>query len=226
MTPSPYPQDADNVIRPIARLAFKTEVISLLDLIRDQLFGDADKVAAMAHQWAQNTAISDTRTELQTVKDVLGSYWQGAAYTQFNSYTTNIITTLDANQTVMANFATTLGNCAQVVQATYASAIKFIGQCAGALINLGGLTASLFIPGVDLITTPVLVVKAMDKLEDFVKNVTTLIADAYNQIGTYRSSGISFAANATAFKVPEAIAGSATGSVIGNARDWHVTPNK
>ncbi|QUQ65291.1 WXG100 family type VII secretion target [Kutzneria sp. CA-103260] len=223
---APYPNDADQIIRMASELVFYTDPLHLLDLIRDRLFGDADKVVEMAHRWAENTVIPQTKVGLQTTKDVLGSYWQGPAYTQFNAYVGNVIGNLDANQAVMTNIATTLGNCAQVVQSTYASAIKLIGQCAGDLLNLGVLGASLFVPGVDLITGPALLLKAMDKLDDFVKNVATLLADAGNQIASYRSSGISFAANANAFKVPEPIGDSNSGAVIGSANDWHVIPNK
>jgi hypothetical protein len=116
--------------------------------------------------------------------------------------------------------ATTLGTCVQTVHNTYATAIKFIAQCAGDLINLGIYGVLAAIPVVDFVTGPMFVMKVIDKLTDFVKNVGGLIGDATTQIGSYKSSAISFATNANNFKQPEQLP-----DQVGNPGSWRVVPN-
>jgi uncharacterized protein YukE len=218
-----YPDDADELIRHAAGLVLNPNPLVMLDFIRDKLLGDSDKVAELALQWSGNTVIQETRTTFQTTRDVVGSYWQGSAYTQFNSYAGNLISNLDTNQTVMSNFAKTLGDCAQKVMETYGKALTLIVQTADDLFYVGALAGTLLLPGVNVITGSALLLKVFDKLNDFVKNVGNLVVETMNAIASYRSSAISFVSNATNFKVPEPL-GPGTGSGIGNANQWHVAP--
>jgi hypothetical protein len=218
-----YPDPADEIIRHAAGLVNQGNPLIVLDLIRDKLLGDADKVAELGRQWAANTVMQDTRTDLQTTRDVLGSYWQGPAYAQFDKYAANLVGNLDTNQTVIGNFGATLGKCGETVMSAYSNAVKLIAQTAADLLNIGALAGTLLVPGLDLITGPALLLKVIDKLSDFVKGFANLIAESMNQIASYHSSGISFAFNANNFRVPEPL-GPGTAAGLGNANQWHVTP--
>jgi uncharacterized protein YukE len=218
-----YPDQADEVIRNLATLVGNGSALALLDLIRDKLLGDSDKVDELAKQWAGNTVMQDTRRNLQATTDVLGSYWQGPAYQQFDKYAGNLLANLDANQSVMTSFAAVLTKCAEKVMSTYSDAVKLIWQAANDLLILGAMSGLVFVPYVDLITGPVLIVKALDKLDEFVKSVGDLVANAMNTIASYRSEAVTFVSNATNFRVPEPL-GAGTGAGLGNANEWHVAP--
>jgi len=218
-----YPDPSDEIIRHVAGLVGQRNPLVLLDLIRDKLLGDADKVAELGRQWAACRALPETRTALQTTRDVLGSYWQGPAYTQFGRYTDNLVGDLDANQSLMNGFATTLGDCAKTVMGSYSDAVNLIGQTAADLLSLGVEAGLLLVPGVDLIAGPDVLLKVIDKLDEFVKNVVALFAKGLDDIATYMASGISFTVNANNFRVPEPL-GPGTAAGLGNANQWHVAP--
>jgi hypothetical protein len=175
--------------------------------------------------WGENTTMNDVKSDLNSMKYDVSTYWTGPAYTAFNAYTIDAVGIMDKDLTVMGTMATTLGSTVTTVFDAYSKAITFIGNCAAALANLGAAVAIAFataeVPGVNVLTSAAVLNKVSDTLAAFVKEVTALIAGAVTQMGQYQSQAISFSNQATQFQYPERLPDGAT-----HARHWQVNPRR
>ena len=221
----PYPADSDAKVRRAAELIEYEAAIKALDMIKNELLGNAERANEIAHLWGENTTMNDAKGDLNSMKYTLASYWKGPAFNAFNAYTIDAVGIMDKDLAVMGTMATTLGSTVSTVFDTYAKAITFIGNCAAALANLGAALTIAFataeVPGVNVLTSAAVLNKVSDTLAAFVKEVVTLIAGATTQIGQYKSQGISFANQATQFQHPEPLPDAAT-----HTSQWQVNPNR
>ncbi|MGP4015715.1 hypothetical protein [Saccharopolyspora sp. 5N708] len=217
---APYPMGADQQIRQAAALLpWDLGVIRTLDMIRTQLFGDAEKAQRFAQEWAQCAVMADSREEIQNAKNNLAGLWEGAAFQQFDQYSGSVVVALNTNHAAVTAIGRTVGEFVQIVYDNYAAAIKFMGDCAADLAGLmgyGGLAVlTVYVPGVDLVTLGVFLTKLVDTLSAFVKNVNNLIVDAVSKVGTYKTSATSLLASANSFQVP-----SIPGGEVGHTSSW------
>ncbi|MFL6142160.1 MAG: hypothetical protein ACJ72N_09900 [Labedaea sp.] len=221
----PYPADSDRRVRHAAEYVEYEAAIKALDTIKNELCGNAERAGEISGMWRADETMLEGKDRLNYAKDHLASYWRGPAYNAFSSYTGNVVGVHDKDLVVMGTIATTLGSSVQTVFSTYASAIGFIGKCVANLGQLGAWTAiaaaTAEIPGVDIVTAAALANKILDTLVNFVKDVTTLIADAVTQIGQYKAQGIAFAVQAGQFQHPELLPDS-----TGHTGEWRVNPNR
>lgn len=211
-----YPKDSDATVRQWASYLNYQSAIDTLDEIKDELFGNADQVDSLAYQWAQNQVMNNDQTNIQTATNNLAGNWQGPAYEQYTTFTSAVTSTLGQNQQAMGSIGNTLGNCVSIVYQTYASAINFIGSCAGALAPLAVEAPWLAVPGVDIVDAGVMYQQASNALGQFVTNVSTLIGGAVTQIGQYKQDGVMFASASNSYKAP-----AAPGQLMGDPAKWH-----
>ncbi|MGW4527570.1 hypothetical protein [Amycolatopsis sp. NPDC004378] len=224
----PYPVDNDKLVRNWAQMWFigNDDAVSTLDRIRDEMFGNADQVYALAEQWVANPVMSADKQSITTATVNLAGYWQGPAAESFNTWVGSngggVLSVFESNGSAMTDIGTTLGNCAAAVYETYGNAINAIGQCAGALAGIA----------TDLMLTPVPIIgeiadaDAVDKvssaLDTFVTAVAGFVADAVKQIGVYKAQGVTVTAAAnngfTAVPPP--------GTLLGDPDKWWREPQQ
>jgi hypothetical protein len=227
-TAPPYPDKADALIRGVAhQVEFRdiANLVKVLDEVKNQLLGNAERVEQLAHQWVRDTTMNDGKQELGDMKGKLASYWSGPACDAFTSYTDGVSSNLDMNGPQIAKMGETLAAAVETVFNTYASAIEFIGTCAADLVKLGVNTgifaATVEVPGLDILTGAEWIQTVVDTMAAMIQNVTSLIARATEQIGQYKSQAVGFAAAANQFQVPQSPPESATHVGL-----WHVKPPK
>jgi uncharacterized protein YukE len=223
---APYPEKADHEIRTAASfIPFDLGVVKTLDMIKTELFGNAEKAEHLSSEWTQCKDMSDSREEIQNAKNNLAGRWEGAAFEQFDQYSGSVVLALNNNHTALGNIGKTVGEFVQIVFDTYAAALKFMGSCAadlGGLTGYGGLAAATaLIPGVDLVSAGVFLGKLVDTLQSFVKNVNDLVTNAVSQVGQYKTSATSLQASANSFQVP-----SIPGGEVGHTSSWIVANKK
>lgn len=224
----PYPVENDKLIRKWAQdwRIDNDDAVSTLNRIRDELFGSADQVHALAEQWATNTVMSSGKQSITTATTNLAGYWQGPAAESFNVWVGSngggVLSVFESNSAAMTDVGTTLGNCAAEVYNTYGNAIDAIGQCAGALAGLVTDLAFAAVPGLDLIAGIDVVDKVSDALDTFVTAVGGFIAEAVKQIGAYKAQGVTVTAAAnngfTAVPPP--------GTLLGVPDKWWMEPQQ
>ncbi|NBH05482.1 hypothetical protein GTY80_19775 [Amycolatopsis sp. SID8362] len=213
----PYPVENDKLIRHWANEWYidNGDAISTLNRIRDELFGNADQVHALAEQWAANTVIASGKQSITTATTNLAGYWQGPAAESFGSWVGSngggVLSVFESNGAAMTDIGTTLGNCAAEVYNTYGNAINAIGQCAGALAGIATDVAFNLVPGLNVLADIDIVDKVSSALDTFVTAVAGFIADAVKQIGAYKAQGVTVTAAAnygfTAVPPPGALVG-------------------
>lgn len=219
----PYPHDTDKKIRDTAAYVQYDAVAQILDMIRDDLCGNAARAEGLANDWGLNATMNDAKVDLNDMRNNLASYWRGPAFNAFNLYSANAAGVMDKDLAVMGDVSKTLGTAISTVYDTYASAIKFMGNCVASLSSAGIwaviAVATIPIPGVDVLTASAAVNKTIEVLTNFIKDVTALVSDATTQIGKYKSEGVSFANQGTQFQHPEPLPSSA-----GHTGEWQVNP--
>lgn len=215
LTRAPYPHDSDAVVRQYGTL-YHPEAVTTLDAIQYQLFGNANKAYNFALTWGSNQVMSDDRTEIQTATNTLAAYWGGRAADQYNTFAGAAAGVMATNQQQIGYICNTLGDCVALVYDTYASAIKFIGQCAHDLTGIFLAAALAPVPGVGEAAAAVIAIKV---LSDFVANVNQLLADAMSTMGGYAKEGTYFIGYASSYAAP---AGGT--DALGQTDAWTVKP--
>src|SRR5437016_10054698 len=137
----PYPEQADQKIRQVASKfsvisSDAQQVIQTLDMIKNELLGNSEAAQRLAQDWTDCNVMSDSSKELQDAMHNLAGRWQGAAFQQYSAYSSDVVATLNNNQSTMGNIATALAHCVALVFSTYSSAIKLILNCAADLASL------------------------------------------------------------------------------------------
>lgn len=202
LTRQPYPADNDKLVRHWAQMPFigNDDAVSTLNRIRDEWFGNADLVHALAEQWASDPVMSSGKQTITIATTNLAGYWQGPAAESFNTWVglngAGVLSVFESNGAAMTDIGTTLGNCAAEVYNTYGSAISAIGQCAGALSGIVTDLALTPLPVIGEIADIDAVDSISNALDTFVNAVAGFIADAVKQIGAYKAQGVTLTAAA------------------------------
>ncbi|WP_329068624.1 hypothetical protein [Amycolatopsis sp. NBC_01480] len=215
----PYPSDSDKKIREVAEKVNHPDVIQMLDNIKNNLFGNAEKIELIAQGWASNTSMVDSRTEIQHATEKLSGYWSGPAYNQYSAYAADVTGAFDTDQSAIAAMGTTLGNCVSIVYNTYAAIVRFIGNTAADLVNAAANVLITLIPGVGELEASNALQATIDILTGFIRNCTDLLSSAVEQFGQYKGTAIGFTASAAGFKQLTPLP-----DQIGNPGSWHVNP--
>ncbi|TDP97044.1 hypothetical protein [Labedaea rhizosphaerae] len=194
---APWPTDNAGKVHDAATKHHHQGALDMLKLIRNDLFGDADRCEELAVWWGESYYMTSCRDSVNESRENLIAYWQGGAFDSYSTYAINTTATFDRNEGALNEIAGVMTNCVGIVYDTYKMAIKFIGDCAHDLADAGiGL-------GEAIIFGPLAPAKAgievMKALNNFVHNVNNLIADAVQQMGQYRENGIFLARQANDF---------------------------
>ncbi|WP_329072404.1 hypothetical protein [Amycolatopsis sp. NBC_01480] len=215
-----YPEDNDKTIRDWAGLPLigDQNAIDTLNLIKNQLFGDADKVWALGKTWSAYTTLGSEIYTIQEATNNLASDWTGDAKTQFDTFNGNVLTVLGKDQGVMTQMGVALATCAGQVYTTYANAINDMKDCANALVKAAAGAGLSWIPVVGEVLDVAVVDELWNALNSFVTGVETLISQSIAQYGQYKQSAMSFIGQADLFS---AIA--APGSKMGSSEFWTPT---
>ena len=222
LTRQPYPVDNDKVVRHWAQMPFigDDDAVSTLNRIRDELFGNADLVYALAEQWVSSTVMATGKQIITTATTNLAGYWQGPAAESFNTWVGlnggGVLSVFESNGAAMNDIGTTLGNCAAEVYNTYGNAINAIGQCAGALAGIVSDLALTPLPIIGEIADVDAIDSMSNALDTFVSAVAGFVADATKQIGTYKTQGVTLTgvANNSFTAVPP------PGTLLGDPGKW------
>jgi uncharacterized protein YukE len=217
-----FPEDNAAKVREFAELPIigHKKAIELLNTIKDDLFGVADKVFKIADAWSTNETLGNTLTNLGDVSNGLTPYWQGRAASAFTSFTGTMLPAIRENRTAMQSMGKTLANCAKQVYVTYGNAIESIGTCAGKLAGIDAKLLAGLIPGVAVITLPSAINDILSALDTFVTQVTNFIADGVKQIGDFKENSVGFAVaanQATIFAKPD--------EIMGDPAEWQKVPS-
>ncbi len=215
----PYPEDADRKIREAANKYNHPDVIQTLDKMKNELFGNAERVNALAQAWASNPSVGDSQLAIQTATENLAGYWSGPAFSQFSAYSTDVTGALGSDQSAMASMGTALGGCVSIVYNTYAAVIRLIGNTAADIVNAGVSIGVSLIPGIGEFELSNAIQAITDLLTNFVRNCTELLSSAVEQFGQYKDAAVGFRASAAGFKQLTPLP-----DQIGNPGSWHVNP--
>lgn len=215
----PYPDEADKKIREAAAQVGNTDIFQLLDNMKNNLLGNAERVDLIAQFWAQAEPMRDAHRTIQDSSQELSGFWTGPAYNQFSSFNSDTISAIDADQAAMASMGSALGACVSTIYQTYSSVIGLIGKTAADLVDFMGRAVITLIPGIGELEAIDALNSVIDILSNFVRNVTDLITGAVQQFGQYKGTAIGFISSGEAFRQI-----SAPPSQVGNPGSWHVNP--
>ncbi|WP_410656332.1 WXG100 family type VII secretion target [Amycolatopsis sp. lyj-112] len=223
-----YPFAADQKIRDFAGLPLvgRSDVFRMLDDIRTRLLGNAVGIQEIASRFASNATIQDAHDDIGTAVQALAGTWTGRAADQFVAHAANVTNALKSEQEAVAGISGVMAGIASKVIETYASAITFLGECAGELakIDLKALVAALtsVIPGVNLITFADVIDSVIEALGELVKKILSLFGEAIKTIGGFQESAVGLQQIKTNFvEVPDLRAGSG----VDEQKQWKVEPD-
>ena len=212
-----YPDDHDKTIRQYAGLPMigDQDAINMLNTIKNELFGNADKVYTLGKTWENYLALGTQAYNIQAATNNLSSDWSGDAKTQFDTFNSGVLSTLNKDDAVIKAIGNTLSACASQVYTTYANAIKEMADCVNSLAKAGLAVGFSWVPWVGEALDAGAVAYLWNALDAFVKGVEGLIADSITQIGQLKVNGTNFVGQAELFA---AIA--APGDKMGITDDW------
>ncbi|MCR6481239.1 hypothetical protein M8542_00245 [Amycolatopsis sp. OK19-0408] len=224
--PAPYPEDADAKVRQIAEIFGRNDILRLLDDMRVKLLGDVLSVQKLAEQFAAVSTLADAKADVGGAVQAVSGTWSGRAAGQFGAYTTRVSEALDKQNTAVGAVSAILTDVTNLVVDTYASAIKFLGTCAGELakFDLKAIVAALtsVIPIVDVFTTSDLIDTVVEAFGTLVKDFVDLLADANDRMGEFWGKANALVRSNTDFpEIPDL----GTGSGIDNQKQWRVDPS-
>lgn len=214
---APSPKDAVDTVRQYGTV-YHPEAVTVLDQILGPLFGNATKVYDLALSWGTNQVMSNDRTEIQTATNTMAAYWGGRAADQYNTFESAAVGVMATNQQQIGYICNTLGDCVALVYDTYASALKFIGQCAHDLTSAATNPENALIP-VPGVGEAVVVITWVNILNDFVNNYNQMMAEALSTMGSYAKEGTYFIGYASSYAAP---AGGA--DALDQTDGWTVKP--
>jgi hypothetical protein len=200
-----FPEGQASRVEGKAITARHQEALDWLSIIRDQTFGNAERMEQLATDWGLSPAMTEPAEQISAAKTNLSAYWSGSAYNAFSGYASDTATKLGGNDGIMNDISGVLAQTVTTIYKTYSDAIKLISDTAIKLLDISK---------VDDITK---------ELNSFVNNVVKLFADAMTTAGQYRATGITLAVKADSFKIPQAINDTAPATTY--AGQWLVQHN-
>ncbi|QUG99466.1 hypothetical protein HUO13_00415 [Saccharopolyspora erythraea] len=170
-----WPEENASTVSKYANRFDHEGALGTLDMIRDELFGDSETMEALARQWGSDNTMTDSGLEIQRSSNELAGYWQGGGYDAYTKHEFAVRGLFGNNETQMNGISDVMLDCVELIYGTYADALRFISSCAHDLVSF---SLADLIPGAGT------VVKIIQVLNDFVKNVSDLVAAAIEKMGT------------------------------------------
>jgi hypothetical protein len=205
-----WPSAEANKVLGDAILIGHDKAINTVEIIRDQLFGNADKMEDLATIWGHDKTMTTSRDEIDVALENVDAYWQGGGFEAFSRYSLSTSTKFTTNESKMNDIAEVLGECVKIVYNTYSYAIELIGDCANALHEL---SPADFIPGAGQ------ALKIWNALNDFVKAWNDLYAKSVREMGNLITGKLKLSQLANDFEDLRA-----PGDGAGDPDRWKVTP--
>jgi hypothetical protein len=150
------------------------EAIEVVTKIRDELFGNADKMDTLATKWGQDKTMIKSKDDIDDALERLSGYWQGGGFDSFSRYSLKTSGKIADNESQMNGISDVMANCVGHVYNTYGMAIRLLSTCAHDLNSLG---IEHLAPVVGQLA------KVLNTLNDFVKAWYDLLADAVDYMG-------------------------------------------
>lgn len=194
------------------------DALNVWHLIRDQLFGNVDKMEDLAETWGHNKTMTASKANIDDALADLAGYWEGGGFNSYRTYSGNIANLLATNERVMNDISDVMAECIKLVYETYGDAIDLISKCAHALAEFG--LEHLF---------PVAgqVVKVWRTLNDFVRAWNELFAESLRKMGQLTKGGVALKRLAADFEGLTKPGSGEPRDMPGPAGDpdrWDVTP--
>lgn len=180
-TKDEWPAEAAGQVHGNATAVGHDDALNVWHLIRDQLFGNADKMHDLADTWGRNKTMTSSKADIDDALEELSGYWEGGGFNSYRTYSGNIATLFATNERIMNDIADVMGECIEVVYDTYGDAVDLISKCANSLAELG--IEHLF-PGVGQ------AVKVWSTLNDFVQAWAELYAQSLRRMGQLMKSEV------------------------------------
>ncbi|KZB79394.1 hypothetical protein [Amycolatopsis regifaucium] len=208
-----WPENSAKKVQEAAEEHEHKGALDTLFMIRDLLFGNADRMEELAVWWGQAWYMVDSETAIDDSRNNLAAYWQGGGYDSYNTYAINATKRISRNEGVFNEIAGTMESCIDIVYETYADAIKFISECANQIAD----ATSNFLE--DLINPFGEAGNIIRVLNGFVQAISDLVEDSVRKMGDLRQMGVFLARQANDFSDVKKMAEPA-----GNADLWAVKP--
>ncbi|MEU3623158.1 hypothetical protein BS329_31845 [Amycolatopsis coloradensis] len=208
-----WPENSANKVQEKAEKYKHKGALSTLAMIRDGLFGNADRMEELAVWWGQAPYMVDSENAIDDSRNNLAAYWQGGGYDSYNTYAINATKRISRNEGVFNEIASTMESCIDIVYETYADAIGFISECANQLVEAAtNLIEDWFNP-------PGEAANMIRVLNGFVQAVSDLIEASVRKMGDLRQMGVFLSRQANDFADVMKLAEPA-----GNPDLWAVKP--
>lgn len=169
-----WPGDAATKVLGDAMMVSHDAAIQTWYLIRDQLFGNANKMEDLANIWGRDKTMTTSKAEIDTALQNLSGYWQGGGFSAYRTYSTDTSAKFSENERIMNDISGIMSDCIDLVYSTYGDAIELISTCAHELAEFG--LENLVPVGGQL-------VKVWNVLNDFVKAWADLYAKSVRKMG-------------------------------------------
>ncbi|MFE6614672.1 hypothetical protein [Amycolatopsis sp. NPDC057786] len=208
-----WPENAANKVQQKAEEHEHKGALDTLFMIRDLLFGNADRMEELAVWWGQAWYMVDSETAIDDSRNNLAAYWQGGGYDSYNTYAINATKRISRNEGVFNEIAGTMESCIDIVYETYGDAIAFISECANQIAE----ASANFLE--DLINPFGEAGNVIRLLNGFVQNVSDLVEASVRKMGDLRQMGVFLARQANDFSDVKEMAEAA-----GNPELWGVKP--
>ncbi|WP_181771521.1 hypothetical protein [Amycolatopsis pittospori] len=208
-----WPENAANKVQKEAEKRKHKGALDALFMVRDVLFGNADRMEELAVWWGQAPYMVDSENAIDDSRNNLAAYWQGGGYDSYNTYAINATKRISRNEGVFNEIAGTMESCIDIVYETYGDAIAFISECANQLAD----AASNFLE--DVINPFGEAGNIIRVLNGFVQAISDLIEASVRKMGDLRQMGVFLARQANDFADVKEMAEPA-----GNPDLWAVKP--
>ncbi|MEV6912531.1 hypothetical protein [Amycolatopsis sp. NPDC051071] len=208
-----WPENNANKVQEKAEKYKHKGALETLAMIRDGLFGNADRMEELARWWGAAPYMVDSENAIDESRNNLAAYWQGGGYDSYNTYAINATKRISRNEGVFNEIAGTMESCIDIVYETYADAIGFISECASQLVE----ATTNFIE--DWFNPPAEAANMVRALNGFVQAVSDLIEASVRKMGDLRQMGVFLARQANDFADVKKMAEPA-----GNPALWAVKP--
>ncbi len=220
----PVPAGADNSVFPYDSAATvvlwgdragNALVREMVDTVRDWL-GHPETVNTYAHKWGVSAkgAMAESADGINSALLDVKAYWQGAAFDSFAGYIGQVQSVVTANTKVLADMGDLVQNMHKVMTETYMEGIRFIGDCAKAVINAASTIAANWAKLWGAVAEGILIA-----LRDFVDNVSRLSQKALDLMDQYSKSAHDIESTAIDLKIPDTMPASA-----GESGSWKIKP--
>ncbi|WP_378740643.1 hypothetical protein [Nocardia brasiliensis] len=213
-----FPWDEAATVWGAAKRAGIDAVCTLIDWVRD-LLGHPEAIPPLTNAWlTSKKQINDSAngaTGLGTAKDDLHARWEGEASKAAGLYVTKLIDVAGKTEEILGKMATTIHEFSGIITKIYLAALRFISECAGAVLNFASGMLENFPNPFGMAS------EAVDALNHFREAVTKLVEEFTKQRQETRNVIFQLQLQASGLDVPDKIADVAISTADG---DWRPKP--